>query len=57
MLLDPTQVINDNAVYTKKDVGRLGRALAVNVYLGDDVLMQSTPRGDKSRGLLALLIL
>ena len=54
MLLDPTQVINDNAVYTKKDVGRLGRALAVNVYFVDDVLMQSTPRGDKSRGLSAL---
>ena len=54
LLLDPTQVIDDKAVYSKKDVGRLGWALAVNVFWGDDVLVQSTPHGDKNRGLSAL---
>ena len=54
VMLDPAQVIDDKAEYMKKDVGQLGRALAVNVFFGDDVLVQSTPRGDKSRGLSAL---
>ena len=54
VMLDPAQVIDDKAEYTKKDAGLLGRALAVNVFFGDDVLVQPTPRGDKSRGLSAL---
>ena len=33
VMLDPAQVIDDNAEYTKKDFGRLGWALAVNVFL------------------------
>ena len=52
--IDPSLIIEASANYTKKDVGRLGRALAANVFFGDDVLVQSTPRGDKNRGLARL---
>ena len=40
--------------YAIKDVGKLGRALAVQSFFGESVLRVSTPRGDRKRGLQAL---
>ena len=51
VMLDPAQVIDDKA---KEGCWPTWPGFAVNVFFGDDVLVQSTPRGDKSRGLSAL---
>ena len=40
--------------YAIKDVGKLGRALAMQSFFGESVLRVSTPRGERKRGLQAL---
>ena len=41
---DPSQIVDQNVKYERKDVGKLGRALA-HVYFGESVLRESTPCG------------
>ena len=53
-LVDLCEVINHCIPYTTKDVGRLGRALAVHSFFGESVLRESTSRGDSLRGLQPL---
>ena len=53
-LIDPSEVIDHNTPYDTKDIGRLGRALAVHSFFGESVLRASTPRGDSVRKLLPL---
>jgi hypothetical protein len=47
---DPTQIIDPNVKYELKDVGKLGRALALHVYC-EAVLRESTPSGNVKRNL------
>ena len=48
---DPTQIVDPNVKYELRDVGKLGRALALNVYFGEAVLRESTPSGNIKRNL------
>ena len=51
---DPTQIIDPNVKYELKDVGKLGRALALHVYIGEAVWRESTPSGNVKCNLLPL---
>ena len=53
-LVSATDVLDYDTPYAIKDVGKLGRALAVQSFFGESVLRVSTPRGDRKRELQAL---
>ena len=53
-LVNAADVLDHNTLYSIKDVGKLGRALAAQSFFGDSVLRVSTPRGDSKRGLQPL---